>query len=40
MNDREAARTVRDGCLAAWSLAEHLPDAAVGKTFRDGDGAL
>ena len=40
LNNQDAARVVRDGCLAAWSLAEHVPDEAEGMAYRDSDATL
>lgn len=40
MNNQDSARAVRAGCLAAWSLAEHLPDVSAGIAHRNADDAL
>jgi hypothetical protein len=40
LDNRDAARAVHDGCLAAWALAEHVPDAPDGISYRDSDSAL
>ena len=40
LNNQDAARVVRAGCLAAWSLAEHVPDVSAGMAYRDGNDAL
>lgn len=39
-NNLDARRAVHNGCLAAWSLAEHLPNAAAADSFRRRDAAL
>lgn len=39
-DNQDAARTVRDGCLAAWSLAEHMADIKAGMAYRERDPAL
>jgi hypothetical protein len=40
IDNQEARRVVLTGCSAAWSLAEHLPDAKAGTSYRDQDADL
>ena len=39
-NNLDANRAIRNGCLAAWALAEHVPDVAGGVTYRNGHAEL